>query len=69
MSQPSIFLVNQLFDPPTKHVIRLCIPGIDDGSAVWLECEIERQTRAEAQQLCEKIARTLQVRYEREDAR
>ncbi len=64
---PSVFLVDQLFDLPNKHTIRLCIPGIDDGSGIWLEATIERPTRLEARELCEKVARTLQVRYERRD--
>lgn len=39
--KPSIFILSHPFGKQKHRTIRLCIPGIDQGGAVWMEAEIE----------------------------
>jgi hypothetical protein len=41
MNKPTILLLTQFLQEKGHRTIRLCIPGIDKGGAVYLEAEIE----------------------------
>jgi hypothetical protein len=41
MSNPKLFLLSAFCEKEGHRTIRLCIPGIDKGGAVYLESEIE----------------------------
>jgi len=56
----SLFVLANLDPGSGKETIRLCIPGIDDGSAIWLETTIDA-TRERALGMLPVIAEALKT--------
>ena len=42
-----------------EWTIRIVIPGLDGGSAIWLETQFERETRDEAEQMLDDVVAAL----------
>lgn len=57
--KPWATVLCRLFDEPNEHTFRICVPGIDDGSAVWFEAKIVRPTREEAYALLRECVKHL----------
>lgn len=56
--KPAIFVLDR-FTPTDPFIIRLVVPGIDGGHAVYLETEFKRETLAEVESIAEQIADAL----------
>ena len=51
------FVLAPIFDDDWK--IRVVLPGLDRGSAIWLECEVDRKTGEEVEELLGEVLKML----------
>lgn len=42
-----------------EWTIRIVLPGLDNGSAVWLESDLKRETQSEAEEMLDAIMEAL----------
>jgi len=54
MNRSTAFVLDK-FPWDKGYTIRIVIPGIDDGSAVWLEHVTDLKTKYEAERLLDRI--------------
>ena len=67
-SKNTAFLLDRM--PWDKEwTIRICLPGIDNGHAIWLESTFKRRSKKQAQKLLSDIVKLMPTVRERPNIR